>query len=98
MDENLKSLAQKQAELCKVFGNEQRILIIWALSECECSVSEIAETIDASLQNTSQHLNLMKDKGVLSSRRDGREIYYSIVENESIQNCPLVKSHPSLFT
>ncbi len=98
MDEKLKASAQKQAELCKVFGNEQRILIIWALSECECTVSEVAEAIDSSLQNTSQHLNLMKDKGVLSSHREGREVYYRIVEDEFIQNCPLVKSHPSLFT
>jgi len=98
MDEKLKASAQKQAELCKVFGNAQRILIIWALSECECTVSKIAEAIDASLQNTSQHLNLMKDKGVLCSRREGREIYYSIVRDEFIQNCPLVQSHPSLFT
>ena len=98
MNEKIKALAQKRSGFCKVFSSTQRVLIIWALSECECTVSEIAEVIDASLQNTSQHLNLMKDKGVLRSRREGREVYYRIVEDEFIQDCPLVKSHPSLFT
>ena len=98
MNNNLKSLAQKQAEFCKVFSNQQRILIVWALNECECTVSEVAAAIDSSLQNTSQHLNLMKDKGVLRSRREGREIYYQVIEDESIQNCPLLKNHPSLFS
>ncbi|RLD10736.1 MAG: hypothetical protein DRI56_02200 [Chloroflexota bacterium] len=98
MDEKLKVLAQRQAELCKVFSNEQRILITWAIDECNCTVSKIAEAIGSSLQNTSQHLNLMRDKGVLASRREGREIYYRIIEDEAVQNCQVVKSHPSLFT
>ena len=98
MDAKTRELAQKQAELCKVFSSTQRVLIVWTLSECECAVSEIAEAIEASLQNTSQHLNLMKDKGVLCSRREGREIYYRIVDDEFIQNCPVVKGHPNLFT
>ena len=98
MNEKIKALAQKRAELCKVFSSTQRVLIIWALSESECTVSRIAEVVDASLQNTSQHLNLMRDKGVLASRREGREIYYRIVEDEALRNCQAVQNHPSLFT
>jgi len=98
MDQKIIELAQKQAKHCQVFSSPQRVLIIWALSECECTVGGIAKAIDASLQNTSQHLNLMEDKGVLTSHRRGREIYYCIVDDESIQNCQLVKNHPSILT
>ncbi|RLD02778.1 MAG: ArsR family transcriptional regulator [Chloroflexota bacterium] len=98
MDSETRALARQQANLYKVFSSTQRVLIIWVLDECECTVSGIAEAIDASLQNTSQHLNLMKDKGILTSRREGREIYYRIVEDETIQNCQVVKNHPSIFS
>lgn len=81
--------AQNQAELCSVFGNPSRVLILWALGERELSVSDIASAIECSLQNTSQHLHLMKDKGILTSRRDGNTIYYRLSDDERLTDCGL---------
>jgi ArsR family transcriptional regulator len=86
--------AQEQAEFCGIFGNSRRIRIVWALGKNELTVGEIAKEIDASMQNTSQHLRLMKNKGVLQSRRDGREIYYSIADTEFIRECPIITNKP----
>ena len=85
--------AQEQAEFCGIFGNSRRIQIIWTLGDRELTVSEISEEIKASMQNTSQHLRLMKDKGVLQSRRDGREIYYRIADKKFSQICPIVSKN-----
>lgn len=85
--------AERRAEFCGVMGNAHRILIIWALKRGELTVSEIAVDIDTSLQNTSQHLRLMKDKGILESRRDGREIYYSLADTKFSQSCPVIQDH-----
>jgi DNA-binding transcriptional ArsR family regulator len=52
-------LAVRQAAMCGLFGSAKRVLILWALLDQELSVSEIALTIGASLQSTSQHLRLM---------------------------------------
>ncbi len=90
MDSEIKALAREQASLCSVFGNTQRILIVWALGEKEVSVSDIAAKLDISLQNASQHLRLMKDKGILLSRRDGQSIYYRVVNNEFLESCPII--------
>lgn len=84
------SEAQEQAEFCGILGNTHRIQIIWALGNRELTVSEIAEEIDTSMQNTSQHLRLMKNKGVLQSRRDGREIYYRVADTEFTRICPVL--------
>ena len=84
------SAAQEQAEFCGILGNTHRIQIIWALGTKELTVSEIADVIDASMQNTSQHLRLMKNKGVLQSRRDGREIYYRIADTTYTKICPVI--------
>ena len=83
-------MARQQADLCSVFANYRRVLILWALVEQEKSVSDIATAVDASMQNTSQHLHLMKDKGILQSHRDGQTIFYRIADDESTQLCQLL--------
>jgi DNA-binding transcriptional ArsR family regulator len=90
MDEKIVALAQSQAGICGVFGNPNRVLILWALGEREMSVGDIASAIDCSLQNTSQHLRLMKDKDILASRRDGQTIYYRIKQNKWMEGCQLL--------
>jgi ArsR family transcriptional regulator len=82
--------SQELAEFCGLFGNSRRIQIVWVLGDQELTVGEIAHEIDASMQNTSQHLRLMKIKGVLESRRDGREIYYRIADTKLINSCPVI--------
>ncbi len=85
-----KELAENHAEICKLFGNASRILILWSLSERELPVTEIADEIGTSLQNTSQHLALLKEHNIVSARRDGQTIYYRIVENEWLRDCPVL--------
>ena len=87
---DLKLSAERQASLCSIFANARRVMILWALADHEKSVSEIASAIEASLQCTSQHLRLMKDMGILGSRRDGQTIYYFIVKNELTDRCQLL--------
>jgi ArsR family transcriptional regulator len=96
MDDTLKELAIRQADLCKLFGNVSRILILWSIYEHELPVSEIAEEVGTSLQNISQHLALLKEHNIVSARRDGQTIYYSIAENDWLKECPiLAKPHIS---
>lgn len=81
------ALAEEQAEIHQIFSNARRILIVWVLENQEMSVGDIAMEIGATLQSTSQHLRLMRDKGLLVSRREGQTIYYSIKDNVFSHNC-----------
>ena len=94
MDVEAQEMAARQASVCGIFGNAKRVLILWALMEQEMSVSEIAAAIEASLQNTSQHLRLMEDKGILVSYREGQKIYYGIVDHDLMKNCRLLRQVP----
>jgi ArsR family transcriptional regulator len=91
MDAKTLECAKQQAEICKVFGNVNRILILWALGDRELSVGDIAEAIDSSLQNTSQHLRLMKDRGILVSRREQNTIYYGVADHTLLEGCRLMR-------
>jgi len=70
--------AEIQANLCHMFSNVYRVLIIWALDGRELSVGRLANEIEATQQNTSQHLRLMKARGFVKSRRKGSKILYTL--------------------
>ena len=76
MTQNLQVLAQQQADIFNLFSNSRRLLILWLLEEKELSVGDIADSIGATLQNTSQHLRILKDNNLVEARRDGKTVYY----------------------
>jgi DNA-binding transcriptional ArsR family regulator len=81
---------EEQAEIFQLFSNTSRILIMRALEKQEMSVGEIAEMIGATLQNTSQHLRLLKAKGLVEFRRDGQTVYYQITDSTLSEKCKLM--------
>jgi ArsR family transcriptional regulator len=81
---------EEQAEVFQLLSNASRILIMKSLQTQEMSVGEIAEQIGATLQNTSQHLRLMKDKGFVEFRRDGQTIYYQLASNLLSEKCKMI--------
>ena len=84
---DVRQLAESQAEIYRIFSHSNRIQIFWLLMENEMSVNDIAEAIAASVQNTSQHLRLMKAADILDTRRDGQTIYYRIAESDIGNYC-----------
>ncbi len=83
------------AEVIKILGNGQRLQILEHLDlHGESKVSDIVAALGAQQGAISQHLNKMRLAGILSCRRDSREVYYRIaVENAvTILNC-LRKKH-----
>ena len=95
MNPKIAALAQKQADFCHLLGNNRRVQIVWSLGDQRLTVGEIAEEIGASLQNTSQHLRIMKDNGILDSRKDGRKVYYWIADTEYNSQCPVIQKNRS---
>lgn len=94
MESTAIALAEEQAALCRALGNTRRLLILWQLSEGELPVYEIASRAGSSLQNVSQHLNLLKKAGIVISRREGQTIYYRIADPAFVTNCPAMLRAP----
>ncbi len=90
----LEELARKQTALCKVFSSTRRVMIVWVLGDKEMTVTEIAKSVGASMQSTSQHLRLMKDKGILTSHKDGQAVLYRVAQNDLMQNCIILEQSP----
>ena len=71
--------ANKLADLAKVLSNPARISILNYIGDCEgCLCKGISEKIQLSQPTTSQHLQVIKDAGLLTSKFEGKSQYYRI--------------------
>ncbi len=86
-----KKLYEIHAEICKTLGNAKRIEIINALQDGELSVSVLSNILGISPANVSQHLAVMRQKGILTTRREGNNIYYKISNPKVSQACALMR-------
>lgn len=80
--EALLDQARKASELLKALSHETRLLILCLLSEGEKSVSELEDILDMPQATVSQQLARLRFDRLVTARRDGRMIYYSIVDEE----------------
>ena len=82
---------QTVAEFFSVYANATRIRFFCALRSGPKTVSELAEYADVSLQNASQHLRLMRDKGAVRAEKDAQRVYYSIASPKFLQGVKLIR-------
>ena len=71
-------LLQDLGDLFKIFGDTTRIKIMYALYEGEMCVCAISELLNMTQSAISHQLKTLKDANLVSARRDGKEIYYSL--------------------
>ena len=64
--------------LFQQLGDPTRLRILWLLCHCEECVCNLASAVDMSAPAVSHHLRILKKSGIISSRRDGKEVYYSL--------------------
>jgi DNA-binding transcriptional ArsR family regulator len=86
-----KTLFEMQAEICKTLTNPKRIEILNTLDNVEKTVTELVAALGASKANVSQHLAVMRHKGILATRREGVNIYYRVANPKVIAACTLMK-------
>lgn len=76
--EQMHEHAGEAADLLKALGNEQRLLILCNLLEQPLSVGELNQRVKLSQSALSQHLALLREAGLVHTRREAQSIYYSL--------------------
>ncbi len=85
-----KDFYKLHSEFCKTISNPKRQEILDTLREKESTVNELTETTGISQSNLSQHLAILRSKGIVQARRDGTNIYYSIINKKIIKAYDLI--------
>ena len=82
---------ERQAQICKAFAHPGRLRILDLLGKGERGVSELQKELGFSKTTLSQQISILKSAGVLSTRRNGKQIYCSLAIPEVKQACQLIR-------
>ncbi|MCX7961619.1 MAG: metalloregulator ArsR/SmtB family transcription factor [Burkholderiales bacterium] len=81
--QELQSRALRASGLLKAMSNPVRLIILCQLAEGEKSVGELERVVDVSQSALSQHLALLRQRGIVRFRREGQTIYYALAGPEA---------------
>lgn len=79
------------AQMCKVFTSSKRLEILNLLRDKELSVTELMDNAKISQANLSQHLGVLREKGIVQTRREGLKIYYSLTNKKIISAFDIIR-------
>ena len=79
-----------KADLCKTFSDPKRLMIIEELRHGEKIVGDLADALGVAHAVASRHLAVLRDRGVVSTRREGTSIFYSLTDDRIGQACQMV--------
>jgi DNA-binding transcriptional ArsR family regulator len=82
---------ERQAVICRAFAHPKRLHLLDMLGRGEQRLSVLQKAMGVSKANFSQHLAILKAAGVVSTRRNGREILCSLALPEVRQACHLIR-------
>lgn len=86
------NIFELHADFCKTLSHPTRLMILALLAKKEMSVGEIAEVIGVPLSNISQHLSVLKAQTLVTTRKDGQTVHYSLTDRRIVQACTLIRS------
>jgi DNA-binding transcriptional ArsR family regulator len=83
--EVLRGAAGRAVGALKVLANEDRLLLLCQLSQGEMCVSELEETLAIRQPTLSQQLGVLRAEEVVSTRREGKNIFYSVADSAMLE-------------
>lgn len=81
-----------QAEVLRTLASPRRLEILHALARGPIEVGRLAQAIEASQPNVSQHLAVLRAAGIVEAERDGREVRYRLTDPDVMVACGLMRS------
>jgi ArsR family transcriptional regulator len=83
---------QRSAVVARALADPKRLCVLQSLAEGELSVRELSERVGCHVPNMSQHLAVLRNSGLVLTRRDGNAIYYRLADSRIMDACRLIQS------
>ncbi len=86
-----RQLLELQAQICQVLASPKRLEVLYTLKHREMTAGELAQALETSPPNLSQHLAMMRKAGVVAARKEGANTYYRIAIPHVLEACRVVR-------
>ena len=91
IDEHMVQLFRLQADICKTLADPTRLMILHELKKGEMSVGQLTANLGMPQSNISRHLAVLRERDVVTARREGTTIYYALANPKIAAACDLVR-------
>lgn len=91
IDESMAQLFKHQASICQTLADPKRLMILHELRDAEASVGQLVSSLGLPQANVSQHLAMLRERGIVTTRREGTTIYYKLANSKIGEACDLVR-------
>ena len=92
MNKNIEEkIFQMHAEVCKSMANPTRLKIMNLLREGEKPVEELKRRLGLNKVNLSQHLAVLRQRKIVTARKAGLNVYYSVANQKMIKACDILR-------
>ena len=88
----LNKIFRMQCEICKALGHPLRLALVDRLRHEEASAADLIADLGISKANLSKHVAQLIRGGIVESRRDGRQVFYRLVDPEIHRACAAMRS------
>lgn len=85
------SIFDLQAELCKTMSSATRLRIVHQLRQGKSCVGDIAQSTGLAQAKVSQHLSLLRGRGIVTAERQGSEMIYRLASPKIVRVCDLMR-------
>ncbi len=90
-DEFQREIVLLHAQICQGLADPKRILILYALADRPCRVSDLTELLGLPQPTVSHHLKILRERGLVTIKQEGSTIYYTLADNRVIQALDLLR-------
>jgi ArsR family transcriptional regulator len=92
VSDGLEVTRQRSAAVAKALADPKRLCVLQSLAGRELSVRELSDHVGCQVPNMSQHLAVLRNAGLVLTRRDGNAIYYRVADPRILEACHLLQS------
>ena len=79
------------AQICQALADPKRILLLYALADGPRRVNDLVESLGMPQPTVSHHLKILRERGIVTARREGSAVYYSLADERVIQALDLLR-------
>ena len=83
---------EKQVNICKAFANPIRLRILDLIARRPYAAAQLQAELEISKANLSQHMTILKAAGVITTHREGKQVYCALAIPEVKQACQLIRN------
>ena len=88
----LEAVRQRSAAVARALADPKRLCVLQSLGQGELTVRELSERVGCHVPNMSQHLAVLRNMGLVMTRREGNAIYYRLADQRILEACQLLQS------